>query len=93
MRTFAGLTTIFSERDYPLADFVIQCAHSRLRSFAVPELRKAKGRIVIMNSAAAQLRIPCSSEYCTSKHALLRFAEFISIGMSLQPHSTYAPLS
>ncbi|KAH9963678.1 NAD-P-binding protein [Russula compacta] len=47
--------------------------------FAVPELQKTKGRIVIVSSAAAQLRIPFTSDYCTSKHALLRFAEFISI--------------
>ena len=34
---------------------------------------------------AAQLRIPFSSEYCTSKHELIRFAEFISIGRSPTP--------
>jgi len=47
--------------------------------FAVPQLQKTKGRIVIMSSQASQLRMPYSSEYCTSKHALLRFAEFITI--------------
>jgi NAD(P)-dependent dehydrogenase (short-subunit alcohol dehydrogenase family) len=56
---------------------------SPLRSFAVPQLQKTKGRIVIVSSQAAQLRIPFSSEYCTSKHALVRFAEFITIGKSL----------
>jgi NAD(P)-dependent dehydrogenase (short-subunit alcohol dehydrogenase family) len=56
---------------------------SPLRSFSVPQLQKTKGRIVIMSSQASQLRMPFSSEYCTSKHALIRFAEFITIGKSL----------
>ena len=37
---------------------------------------------------AAQLRMPFSSEYCTSKHALIRFAEFITVGKSLENHDT-----
>ena len=50
-------------------------------SFAVPELLKTKGQVVILASAAAQIRRPNTmSEYCTSKHAVLRFAEFIAIG-------------
>jgi short-subunit dehydrogenase len=56
---------------------------SPLRSFAVPQLQKTKGRIIIMCSQASQLRMPFSSEYCTSKHALVRFAELITIGKSL----------
>jgi len=47
--------------------------------FAIPELQKTKGRIVVMSSNAAQLRIPFNSEYSTSKHALNRFVEFVSI--------------
>ena len=38
--------------------------------------------MVLLASAAAQVRVPNSSEYCTSKHAILRFAEFITIGES-----------
>ena len=50
-------------------------------SFAVPEIPKTKGQVVILASAAAQIRRPNTmSEYCTSKHAVLRFAEFIAIG-------------
>jgi len=47
--------------------------------FAVPELLKVKGQVVILNSEASQARIPAESEYCISKHALLRFAEFVTI--------------
>ncbi|KAI0263482.1 NAD-P-binding protein [Gloeopeniophorella convolvens] len=47
--------------------------------FAVPELVKTKGRIVIVTSAAAQYRVPLASAYCTSKHAVDRFAEFVAI--------------
>ncbi|KAI0045923.1 NAD-P-binding protein [Auriscalpium vulgare] len=45
--------------------------------FAVPELLKTKGQIVITTSGVAQLRIPTLSEYCTSKFTLGRLAEFI----------------
>ena len=51
-----------------------------LPSFAVPELLKTKGQVVILGSGVSQLRLPNMSEYCTSKHALLRFAEFVTIG-------------
>ena len=49
-------------------------------SFAIPELLKTKGQVVILSSASAQIRIPNASEYCVSKHAMLRFAEFVAIG-------------
>jgi short-subunit dehydrogenase len=49
-------------------------------SFAVHELLKTKGQVVVTASAAAQIRGPNASEYCTSKHAILRFAEFVKIG-------------
>ncbi len=52
-------------------------------SFAVPELLKTKGQVVILNSGVSQIRIPNASEYCISKHALLRFAEFVTIGECL----------
>ena len=51
-----------------------------MSSFAVPELLKTKGQVVILSSGASQLRLPKASEYCLSKHAMLRFAEFVAIG-------------
>ena len=57
-------------------------AHLVLHSFSVPELLKTKGQVVIVTSAAAQVRFPNASEYCTSKHAINRFAEFVTIGDS-----------
>jgi NAD(P)-dependent dehydrogenase (short-subunit alcohol dehydrogenase family) len=55
-------------------------AYRLLPSFAVPELLNTKGQVVILGSIASQVRMPNASEYCISKHALLRFAEFITIG-------------
>ena len=54
-------------------------------SFAVPKLLKTKGQVVVLASGAAQVRCPNASEYCTSKHAILRFAEFIKIGKYSSP--------
>jgi NAD(P)-dependent dehydrogenase (short-subunit alcohol dehydrogenase family) len=59
---------------------VLPHAHLAPRSFSVPELIKTKGQIVMLTSAAAQLRAPNLSEYCLSKHAINRFAEFITVG-------------
>jgi NAD(P)-dependent dehydrogenase (short-subunit alcohol dehydrogenase family) len=59
---------------------IMSQAYHVLSSFAVPELLKTKGQVVVVNSSAAQFRIPNMSEYCTSKHAILRFAEFVTIG-------------
>ena len=61
----------------------ISQAYDLSPSFAVPELLKTKGQVVITASSAGQVRVPNSSEYCTSKHAILRFAEFIKIGKIL----------
>ncbi|KAH9963677.1 NAD-P-binding protein [Russula compacta] len=47
--------------------------------FSIPELLKTKGQIAIVTSLAAQVRVPNSSEYCTSKHTINRFAEFVTI--------------
>ncbi|KAI0249073.1 NAD-P-binding protein [Lactifluus subvellereus] len=47
--------------------------------FAVPELLKTNGQVVVLTSAAAQLRVPFASDYCVSKHALHRLAEFVAI--------------
>ncbi|KAI0065035.1 NAD-P-binding protein [Artomyces pyxidatus] len=48
--------------------------------FAIPELQKSEGKVVILSSVAAHLRIPTGSEYCVSKFALGRFAEFVALG-------------
>ncbi|KAI9508120.1 NAD-P-binding protein [Russula earlei] len=47
--------------------------------FAVPELLKTKGQLVILTSGAAQVRIPTASEYCVSKFAINRLAEFVTV--------------
>ena len=58
----------------------ISQAYDLSLSFSVPELLKTKGQVVVIASEAAQLRFPNASEYCMSKHAIIRFAEFIKIG-------------
>jgi NAD(P)-dependent dehydrogenase (short-subunit alcohol dehydrogenase family) len=74
---FVGPTTSSSAR----------CSHTLLSntyrlfpSFAVPELLKKRGQVVILGSGASQVRLPNASEYCISKHAMLRFAEFVTTG-------------
>ncbi|KAH9042845.1 NAD-P-binding protein [Lactarius hengduanensis] len=42
-------------------------------------LEKTGGRIVVVSSNGAQLRIPHASDYATSKHALNRLVEFIAL--------------
>ncbi|KAI9447682.1 NAD-P-binding protein [Lactarius indigo] len=42
-------------------------------------LEKTGGRIVVVSSNAAQLRIPHVSDYGTSKHAINRLVEFIAL--------------
>jgi len=49
-------------------------------SSSIPELLKTKGQVVVTTSRGAHVRIPNASEYCTSKHAMNRLAEFITIG-------------
>ncbi|KAI0036336.1 NAD-P-binding protein [Vararia minispora EC-137] len=46
---------------------------------ALPELVKRKGQIVITSSAVAHLRVPGSSDYIISKHAVNRLAELVSL--------------
>jgi NAD(P)-dependent dehydrogenase (short-subunit alcohol dehydrogenase family) len=36
--------------------------------------------VVILGSGLSQIRLPNASEYCISKHAMLRLAEFVTIG-------------
>lgn len=45
--------------------------------FAIPHLQRSKGYIVIVTSLAANIRMAFASDYATSKHALIRLAEFI----------------
>lgn len=51
-----------------------------MHSYAIPELVKSKGRVIIVTSLAAQLRLPTASDYVVSKFALGRLAEFIAVG-------------
>ncbi|KAI0056299.1 NAD-P-binding protein [Artomyces pyxidatus] len=47
--------------------------------FAIPELLKTKGKIIIISSGIAQRRVPMASDYATSKFALNRFTEFVAL--------------
>jgi NAD(P)-dependent dehydrogenase (short-subunit alcohol dehydrogenase family) len=76
---FVGRTTS-SSAQFSYTLFSVSSAYRLLPSFAVPELLKTKGQVVIVSSGMSQLRLPNFSEYCVSKHALLRFAEFVTIG-------------
>jgi NAD(P)-dependent dehydrogenase (short-subunit alcohol dehydrogenase family) len=77
---FVGPTTSYSTGFSYTLFFRKPSAYRLSPSFAVPELLKAKGQVVILGSAASQIRLPNASEYCISKHAMLRFAEFVTIG-------------
>ncbi|KAH9060069.1 NAD-P-binding protein [Lactarius vividus] len=46
---------------------------------SLPALEKTSGRIVVISSNAAQLRLPHASDYATSKHAINRLVEFIAL--------------
>jgi len=87
---FVGLTTS-SSAGFSYTLFFVPNAYRLLPSFAIPELLKTKGQVVILSSASAQIRLPNASEYCVSKHAMLRFAEFVAIGeyYCLVSHSYY----
>jgi NAD(P)-dependent dehydrogenase (short-subunit alcohol dehydrogenase family) len=77
--TFVG-PTISSSAGFSYTLFFVLNAYRLLPSFAVPGLLKTKGQVVILCSSASQVRQPNASEYCISKHAMLRFAEFVTIG-------------
>lgn len=49
-------------------------------SATVDHIVKSQGYIVAVSSIAAQVRVPCASEYNISKHALGRLVEYIGIG-------------
>jgi NAD(P)-dependent dehydrogenase (short-subunit alcohol dehydrogenase family) len=76
---FEGPTTS-SSAGFSYTLFFVPKTYRLLPSFAVPELLKTKGQVVIVGSSVSQLRLPNASEYCISKHAMLRFAEFVTIG-------------
>lgn len=58
-------------------------------SVTLPHLDQTKGYLIIISSGAAQFRIPLASDYCVSKHAVVRFNEFVAMGK--QPR--HSPLS
>ena len=79
LRSIFGAPTTSSSA-HLIYSLIISQAYQVLSSFAVPELLKTKGQVVVLVSTASQVRVPNSSEYCTSKHAILRFAEFVKLG-------------
>ncbi|CAH8267755.1 unnamed protein product [Arabidopsis lyrata] len=50
--------------------------------FAIPHLRKSKGKIVAITSGSANIPLPLASIYAASKAALLRFFETLRIELS-----------
>jgi NAD(P)-dependent dehydrogenase (short-subunit alcohol dehydrogenase family) len=78
-----GHTILFSACTHSHTHHGVPDLTSTPSSFAVPELVKTKGQIVVVSSAAAQIRIPCASDYCVSKHAIHRLAEFVAVGKYL----------
>jgi NAD(P)-dependent dehydrogenase (short-subunit alcohol dehydrogenase family) len=79
LRPIFGVPTT-SSSTHLIYSLIISQAYQVLSSFAVPELLKTKGQVVVLVSAVSQIRAPNASEYSTSMHAILRFAEFVKIG-------------
>ncbi|KAF8052353.1 hypothetical protein N665_1569s0008 [Sinapis alba] len=50
--------------------------------YAIPHLRKSKGKIVVITSAAAKIAIPVATIYSASKAALLGFYEALRIELN-----------
>ncbi|KAG5406582.1 hypothetical protein IGI04_012701 [Brassica rapa subsp. trilocularis] len=50
--------------------------------YAIPHLRKSKGKIVVIASAAAKIAIPVATIYSASKAALLGFYEALRIELN-----------
>ncbi|KAJ0244081.1 hypothetical protein HA466_0193090 [Hirschfeldia incana] len=50
--------------------------------FAIPHLRKSKGRIIVITSVVANISLPSSTIYSSSKAALLRFYETLRVELS-----------
>ncbi|TFY72254.1 hypothetical protein EVG20_g766 [Dentipellis fragilis] len=51
---------------------VLNVAH-----FAVPQLSKTKGYLIVISSEGAQLRLPTGSSYTVAKHAVGRLVEYV----------------
>ena len=75
---FVGPTTSSSAGSSYMLIFVPK-VYRLLPSPAVPEVLKTKGQVVILSSSGSQFRCPNESEYCVSKHAMLLFAEFVTV--------------
>ncbi|ESQ45846.1 hypothetical protein EUTSA_v10010570mg [Eutrema salsugineum] len=50
--------------------------------FAIPHLRKSKGKIIVISSGSANMPLPLASIYSASKAALLRFFETLRVELS-----------
>ncbi|KAF8116590.1 hypothetical protein N665_0016s0021, partial [Sinapis alba] len=50
--------------------------------FAIPHLRKTKGKVVVITSGAANIALPVASVYSASKAALLRFFETLRVELN-----------
>ncbi|CAA0384808.1 unnamed protein product [Arabidopsis thaliana] len=50
--------------------------------FAIPHLRKSKGKIVVISSATAIIPLPVASVYSASKAALVKFFETLRVEIS-----------
>ncbi|KAF8047439.1 hypothetical protein N665_3028s0001 [Sinapis alba] len=50
--------------------------------FAIPHLRKSKGKIIVITSGAANIPLPLASVYSASKAALVRFFETLRVELS-----------
>ncbi|XP_018469457.2 11-beta-hydroxysteroid dehydrogenase-like 3 isoform X1 [Raphanus sativus] len=50
--------------------------------FAIPHLRKTKGKVIVITSGAANIALPVASVYSASKAALLRFFETLRIELN-----------
>ncbi|KAL1222024.1 11-beta-hydroxysteroid dehydrogenase-like 2 [Cardamine amara subsp. amara] len=58
--------------------------------FAIPHLRKSKGRIIVITSSTANLPLPTESVYSASKAALLRLYETLRVELSPEIKITIA---
>ncbi|CAF2151949.1 unnamed protein product [Brassica rapa] len=84
----AGVTQTVVFEDY----FHIQAANpimdinfwgsTYITYFAIPHLRKSKGKVIVITSGAANIALPVASVYSASKAALLRFFETLRIELN-----------
>ncbi|KAH0903209.1 hypothetical protein HID58_042712 [Brassica napus] len=50
--------------------------------FAIPHLRKSKGKVIVITSGAETIALPVASVYSASKAALIRFFETLRIELN-----------